>query len=75
MKELGEDLLGPRRLPAALAHATTRGSVVARDRPGEAEHTRTHEDLEWFGPPERNTLRPLRVVLLVWSVDESILCL
>ena len=22
-------------------------------------------DLEWFGPPERNTLRPLRVVLLV----------
>jgi hypothetical protein len=20
------------------------------------EHTRTHEGLEWFGPPERNTL-------------------
>ena len=23
----------------------------------------THKDLEWFGPPERNTLRPLCVVL------------
>ena len=22
-----------------------------------------HKDLEWFGPPERNTQRPLRVVL------------
>jgi hypothetical protein len=20
------------------------------------QYTRTHEDLEWFGPPERNTL-------------------
>ena len=26
---------------------------------------RTHGYLEWFGPPERNTLRPLRVVLLL----------
>ena len=26
---------------------------------------RTHQELEWFGPPERNTLRPLRVVLLL----------
>ena len=23
----------------------------------------THKDLEWFGPPERNTLHPLCVVL------------
>jgi hypothetical protein len=23
-----------------------------------------HRDLEWFGPPERNTLRPLVCVLL-----------
>ena len=26
---------------------------------------RTLEDLEWFGPSERNTLHPLRVVLLL----------
>ena len=29
--------------------------------------------LEWFGPPERNTLRPLCVVLLL-HMNESILC-
>jgi hypothetical protein len=23
------------------------------------EHGKKHEDLEWFEPPERNTLRPL----------------
>ena len=28
------------------------------------QHTRTH-DLEWFGPPERNTLRPLGGVLFL----------
>ena len=27
--------------------------------------------LEWFGPPERNTLRPLCVVLLVLSEVEN----
>ena len=27
--------------------------------------------LEWFGPPERNTLRPLCVVLLVLSEIEN----
>jgi hypothetical protein len=26
---------------------------------GAGEHTRTHQDLEWLGPPECNTLRPL----------------
>ena len=31
----------------------------------EARTQRTLKDLEWFGPPERNTLRPLRVVLLL----------
>ena len=31
-----------------------------------SKNTRTHGDLEWFGPPECNTLRPLRVVLLLW---------
>ena len=30
-----------------------------------SKNTRTLENLEWFGPPERNTLRPLRVVLLL----------
>ena len=39
-----------------------------------SKNTRTHEDLEWFGPPERNTLRPLSSIALVF-VDESILCL
>ena len=29
------------------------------------------EGLEWFGPPERNTLRPLCVVLLVLSGVEN----
>ena len=37
------------------------------------ELTRTH-DLEWFGPPERNTLRPLGGVLFL-AVYEPILCL
>ena len=32
-----------------------------------------HTDLEWFGPPERNTLRPLEEVL-IFVVYESILC-
>ena len=39
-----------------------------------SNNTRTHGYLEWFGPPEHNTLRPLRVLLLL-CVDESILCL
>jgi hypothetical protein len=26
---------------------------------GIEKHTRTHQDLEWFGTPERNTLRSL----------------
>jgi len=29
------------------------------------KNTRTLGDLVWFGPPDRNTLRPLRVVLLL----------
>ena len=31
------------------------------------------EGLEWFGPPERNTLRPLCVVLLVLSEVENVI--
>ena len=30
-----------------------------------SKNTRTHQELEWFGPSERNTLRPLRVVSLL----------
>ena len=30
-----------------------------------SKNTRTLKDLEWFGPPERNTLRSLRDVLLL----------
>ena len=36
------------------------------------QHTRTH-DLEWFGPPERNTLRLMGEVLFL-VVYEPILC-
>jgi hypothetical protein len=28
-------------------------------------HTRTHKNLEWFGPSERNTIRPLLCIALV----------
>ena len=31
--------------------------------------------LEWFGPPERNTLRPLSVVLLVSESLRARVCL
>jgi hypothetical protein len=33
------------------------------------EHTRAHKGLEWFGPPERNTL--LHCVLYCLRVSES----
>ena len=43
----------------------TRGSAIySSDLLMEQEHKNTR-DLEWFGPPERNTLRPLRVVFLL----------
>ena len=40
------------------------------------KNTEAHKDLEWFGPPERNTLRPLCDVLpeLVCKLGEE-LCL
>ena len=40
-----------------------------------SKNTGTLKDLEWFGPPERNTLRPLESSIALVSVDESILCL
>ena len=43
----------------------TRGSAsYSSDLPMEQEHKNTR-DLEWFEPPERNTLRPLCVVLFL----------
>ena len=53
---------------------TQEGASNSSDLLMEQEHKNT-QDLEWFGAPERNTLRPLRVVLLFVSVDESIFCL
>ena len=40
------------------------------------KNTEAHKDLEWFGPPKRNTLRPLCDVLpeLVCKLGED-LCL
>ena len=35
--------------------------------------TQEHDDLEWFGPPERNTLHPLGEILLL-VVYEPIIC-
>ena len=43
----------------------TRG--LARISPISVEERDEHSSLEWFGPPERNTLRPLCVVLLMLS--------
>ena len=37
-----------------------------------SRNTRTLKDLEWFGLPKRNTLRPLCVVLLVLRELESL---
>ena len=38
------------------------------------KNTEAHKDLEWFGPPERNTLRPLCDVLpgLVCKLGEEL---
>lgn len=34
-------------------------------------NTRTHKDLEWFGPPERDTLRSLSCIAESLSVSED----
>jgi hypothetical protein len=55
-------MLSERKSPAGWRNAPAlnpkmrRGlSVLPVIRLGD-EHPRTHKDLEWFGPPERNTL-------------------
>ena len=49
---------------------STRG--LASDQFDLAQEHNEHKGLEWFGPPERNTLRPLCVVLLVLRELESV---
>ena len=42
---------------------STRGSAKLLGRSSLEARTQEHTDLEWFGPPERNTLHPLCGVL------------
>jgi len=56
---------GWRSAPAKPQRVVTQGSAsYFSDLLMEQEHKNTR-DLEWFGPPERNTLRPLCVVLFL----------
>jgi hypothetical protein len=50
-----ESLAGWRSAPA-LNPKMRRGLDVSLVSWGNMKNTRTHKDLEWFGPPERNTL-------------------
>jgi len=52
---------GWRNAPASAQRVSTRG--LARVSPISLKNTMNTKGLEWFGPPERNTLRPLCVVL------------
>ena len=60
---------GWRNAPASAQRVSTQG--LASDWFDLAQEHDEHSQLEWFGPPERNTLRPLCVVLLesgkAWS--------
>ena len=56
---------GWQNAPAYSQIVVTRGGAsYPSDLLTELEHKNTR-NLEWFGPPERNTLRPLRVVLFL----------
>jgi hypothetical protein len=44
---------------AECTHLILRTRGLSRVSPRRCENTKTHKDLEWFGPPERNTLCPL----------------
>ena len=52
---------GWRKAPALAQRVCTRG--LASPSSISLKNTMNTEGLEWFGPPERNTLRPLCVVL------------
>ena len=52
---------GWRKAPALAQRVCTRG--LASRSSISLKNTMNTKDLEWFGPPERNTLRPLCVVL------------
>jgi hypothetical protein len=41
---------------------------------GVREHTETHKNLEWFEPPERNTLHPLFLYCSSNILDEASVC-
>ena len=67
----GVPTAGWRNAPAYSPRGSTRGSAKLLGRSSLGARTQEHTDLEWFGPPERNTLHPLCGVL---SMNESILC-
>ena len=69
----GVPTAGWRNAPAFSPRGSTRGSAKLLGRSSFRARTQEHTDLEWFRPPERNTLRLLCVVLLLCG-NESILC-
>ena len=72
---LGVPTAGWRNAPAYSPRGSTRGSAKLFGRSSLGARTQEHTDLEWFGPPERNTLRPLDGVLfLVTSLSSSQPC-
>ena len=56
---------GWQKAPALAQRVCTRG--LASPSSISLKNTMNTAGLEWFGPPERNTLRPLCVVLLALS--------
>ena len=56
-----QTIAGWRKAPALALRVYTRG--VPGLRTISLKNTMNTKDFEWFGPPERNTLRPLCVVL------------
>ena len=56
--------VGWRKAPTLAQRVCTRG--LASPNSISLKNTMNTKDLEWFGPPEHNTLRPLCVVSLVF---------
>ena len=59
----GVPTAGWRNAPAYFPGGSTRGSAKLLGQSSLGAGMPEHTDLEWFGPPERNTLRPLCGVL------------
>jgi len=68
---LGVPTAGWRNAHAYSPRGSTRESAKLFGWSSSGAKTQEHTDLEWFGPPERNTLHSLCGVL---SMNESILC-